>query len=730
MANRPKPESALVLLTVFCALPTLAQPQPDTLAFVQHMTPYRMPGRELTAPEVKSVQTEYLAWLNARVIAGRRIDLMNAELAAAELTDPEDRKGGQTGYVAKIQPGPRSGPPDALNLPADLMTVVLRIYTGKDCGADDTLVLYRRATRQRIGWLNAETGYTHGHLFGAVAAAAEDTSGARLVATDWIASGCLVSRRQVFRIDSIVRENATQILVQSPSEAQEYLTRILLDKDTVLFRYESGYPSIGKADRQSEQRYVVQGSHALRMAPLGPSLYEFIWEWLRLDDADAARFSTPEATAQHHGVMTVGDVGAGALSETDCPGAPVREFRGDWITTERFAYFRVSGTTPDTYRMESVGDKTICDSVVLPPPQDDTVMFARHMTRYRKLEHDLTELTAAEVKSIQAEYLAWLNARVTAGMSIEQMNVELNSGKLLNTTNSASVNDFEKNYAGFVGTIHSDVVNADGQGEKAPDDLLLFILPIYTGPGCNEDETLVLYHRETRQRIGWINGETTYGHGLLFGAVAAQPPGPDGTRLIATDWITSNCTSNWNGQTFRIDALANGRAMQVLDHSPAGGAMAGETKTQIDKDTVQFTYYSTANVVDPALPMPVERYRVQGTRALRLGPLAETLEGFIDEWLGIEDGEAIRFGSPAAATQHRALRARRSEEWYSFTDAAECPGTPPTHQVRAVWDKSKRTTYFRVSGDTTATLRMESVADSPIPGCRSSRLDDIHQRMR
>jgi hypothetical protein len=731
MVNRPKPGSLLPLLTVFYALPALAQPQPDTLAFAQHMATYRTPGRELTAPEVRSIQTEYLAWLSARVSAGRTIDLMNAELAAAELIDSADRKGGQTGYVAKIQLSPESVPPDALNLPADLMTVVLRIYTGKDCGADDTLVLYRRATRQRIGWLNAETDYTHGHLFGAVAVGAEGSTGAQLVATDWIASGCLVSRRQVFRIDCIAGEKNVQILAQSPSEAQEYSTRILLDKDTVQFKFESGYPSIGKADRLSEQRYLVQGSHALRLAPLGLSLYEFIWEWLRLDDADAARFSTPAAAAQHHEVMTVGDVGAGALTETDCPGAPVREFRGDWITTERFAYFRVSGTTPDTYRMESISDKTICDSVVLPPPQADTVLFAQHMTQYRKIEHDLTELTAAEVKSIQAEYLAWLDARVTAGMSIEQMNIELNSGKLLTTRNGAKLIDYGS-YAGFVGTIHSNAFNADGEDDEAPNDLLLFLLPIYIGPGCNVDETLVLYNRETRRRIGWINGETTYRHGLLFGAVAAQAQGPDSARLVATDWITSNCTSNWNGQIFRIDSLANGRATEVLDHSPADGAMAGSTKIQIDKDTVQFTYYSGANVADPdgSLPLPVERYRVQGTRALRLGPLAETLGRFIDEWLGLEDSEAIRFGSPATATQHRALRVRRSEEWYSFTDAAVCPGTPPTHQVRALWDKSKRTTYFRVSGDTAATLRMESVADSPIPGCRSSRLDDIHQRMR
>ena len=144
--------------------------------------------------------------------------------------------------------------------------------------------------------------------------------------------------------------------------------------------------------------------------------------------------------------MNVGDVGAGALSETDCPGAPIREFQGDWITTKRIAYFRVSGTTPGTYRMESIGDKTFCDSVVLPPPQADTVLFARNMTRYRKLQRDLT---AAEVKSIQAEYLAWLNARVTAGMSIGQMNIELNSGKLLTAASGAGVSDFGKGLHGL-----------------------------------------------------------------------------------------------------------------------------------------------------------------------------------------------------------------------------------------------------------------------------------------
>jgi len=48
--------------------------------------------------------------------------------------------------------------------------------------------------------------------------------------------------------------------------------------------------------------------------------------------------------------------------------------------------------------------------------------------------------------------------------------------------------------------------------------------------------------------------------------------------------------------------------------------MSGETKIQVDKDTVQFTYASPNRAADPDRAPAVERYRVQGTRALRLAP--------------------------------------------------------------------------------------------------------------
>lgn len=719
MVNRRERVLLLALLTAFCVSPALAQPQPDTLAFAQRMALYRTGGgNQLTEADLKSIQTEYLAWLNTRVAAGRTIDQMNAELAAADLTDAGNRRNIRTGFVPKVQAGREKGPPDTLNLPDDLMTFVLGIYTGPACSFEDTLVLYSRSSRRRIGVINSGTVYQPGYHFGAVAAGPPGLDGARLIATDWIASGCFYTYRQVFRIDSLVRGQATQIHAQISPEARDYSTRILLDEDTVQFKFDTGKPTA------SEERYRVQGASALRIAPIGQSVSEFIWEWLRLNDSDAARFSSPDAAAQHHSVMRVGEHdGPGTLGEPECPGAPpIRELRGDWLDSKRFAYFRVSGTTPDTFRMEYVGDKTICDSVVLPPPQPDTATFAQHMARYRTPHRNLT---AAEFKSIQAEYLAWLHAQVSAGRSIEQMNVELASAKLLFETDMSNFGD---SHTGFVATIRSKPVIAPPEALKVTEDLMLFLLPIYTGPGCNEDETLVLYQRQTRRRVGWLNGETAYQHGLLLGAVTAQPPNPNGARLIATDWITSNCSSSWNGQIFRIDSLAGGKATQLLDHSPAS-AMAGSTKIQVDKDAVQFTYYSMDNVVHPNGPLPVERYRVQGTQALRIAPLAQTVEGFIDDWLAADDSSAARFSSPAAAAQHHKLMTVRREESYDLTEATECPGTPPIREIRAVSSESKQVTFFRISGATAATLRMEFTSVTPTPGCRPSSLDDIRRRL-
>jgi hypothetical protein len=115
VAIRPKPGSLLALLTAFCASHVIAQPQPDTVAFAQHLAAYGIPGRPLTAPELTSIETEYLAWLHARVTAGRTIDQMNAELAAVGVLDTGNRRNSGAGFVTKIlvvqsTPGPLVGP--------------------------------------------------------------------------------------------------------------------------------------------------------------------------------------------------------------------------------------------------------------------------------------------------------------------------------------------------------------------------------------------------------------------------------------------------------------------------------------------------------------------------------------------------------------------------------------------------------------------------------------------
>ena len=177
----------------------------------------------------------------------------------------------------------------------------------------------------------------------------------------------------------------------------------------------------------SEQRYLVQGPRALRFAPFGLSVYEFVWEWLRLDDSNAARFSSPDAAAQHHSVMTVEMMVQARSTKPNAPELPIARISGGvdhvqsdlptFASAERLP--RRTGWNPSAIKPSAI-------HVVLPPPQADTVTFAQHMRRYRTSGGNSTAAESNRSKPI----FAWLDARVTTGMTIERMNIELSSGEI------------------------------------------------------------------------------------------------------------------------------------------------------------------------------------------------------------------------------------------------------------------------------------------------------------
>lgn len=126
-------------------------------------------------------------------------------------------------------------------------------------------------------------------------------------------------------------------------------------REAVTFRYSSGISDIDVIVRTAIARYEVQGQ-ATRVAPIAPSYGGFIDEWLNLDDAEAARWSSPTASALRH------EVSARLTQEFfifrgawNC--AAAREIEVESNESKKLSVFRISGSTTEQMRMEAVFDR-------------------------------------------------------------------------------------------------------------------------------------------------------------------------------------------------------------------------------------------------------------------------------------------------------------------------------------------------------------------------------------
>src|SRR5208283_2585228 len=108
----------------------------------------------------------------------------------------------------------------------------------------------------------------------------------------------------------------------------------------------------------------------------------------------------------------------------------------------------------------------------------DTAHLAGNLKRFRT--HKLYELSAVEYKSVQNEYLAWIDSRMKTGTSVARMNEELEAAGLLSNGPQTVDEMFDKTYAGFLG-------NIEAKPSRAAEDLLAITFGIHTGGYCNFD---------------------------------------------------------------------------------------------------------------------------------------------------------------------------------------------------------------------------------------------------
>ncbi len=181
-------------------------------------------------------------------------------------------------------------------------------------------------------------------------------------------------------------------------------------------------------------------------------------------------------------------------------------------------------------------------------------------------------------------------------------------------------------------------------------------------------------------------------------------------------WVASNCTSNWNGNLFRIDRRRQS-VSNVLDQSVS--AFSGEdVKIAVEGDTVSFKYGTDMLDTVVNVRAGIARYRIDGRHAIRHAPIASSFAGLLDEWLRMSDADAHRSAFVEANTHHRQAAARFNGDLINWQRVADCPGSPPSRELTIQSDKSKQTASFRIRASSAAEMRMESVTDKPSPACR------------
>jgi len=316
-------------------------------------------------------------------------------------------------------------------------------------------------------------------------------------------------------------------------------------------------------------------------------------------------------------------------------------------------------------------------------------------------------MPAAQYKPLQRGYLSWVTARLKAGASVDAMNSELKAANLLlSPSEPDDVDAIFDSHAGYLTEIEIRPTGASR-------DVIAIRFGTYTGSACNEDDTVALYHREPFQLLTIINAESSYAHGYILREVSVGNEDAKG-RLIASAWVAFNCTSNWNGNIFRIDVARAGVLKTVLEKG-VGAFFDDELRIGIEAEGVTFRYSSGIADTDVIVRKAIARYEVHGGHATRVAPIAPSYGGFIDEWLKLEDAEVAQWSSPAASRRHHELSAQLTQELFILRGAWNCPGG---REIEVESDESKKVFVFRIFGSTIEQMRMEAVSDRPSPGCQ------------
>jgi hypothetical protein len=282
-----------------------AAEHPDTIELARHLKAVR--GKlQLNAREYQGLQGDLLRWIDLRVKAGESVEAMNLELKSVELfadwTDVSaaiDQK--HAGYLEPLST-------HAIGNSRDTMLVEAQIYMGIGCTVDSTAILYGRGSRRRLGYLNGRTdgGVDALHLSG-FDIGAEDDSGDRLIASGWTFANCTsVWNGKRIRIDklkaSVVRNLFERDLAARSREPEDVSSSVRGSVAT--FRYDGAAGDLDLMATSAVARYGIDGDRVVREAPVALTRAGFVYEWINMDEAEAARWGDAAAIKVRKSVVS------------------------------------------------------------------------------------------------------------------------------------------------------------------------------------------------------------------------------------------------------------------------------------------------------------------------------------------------------------------------------------------------------------------------------------------
>jgi len=231
---------------------------------------------------------------------------------------------------------------------------------------------------------------------------------------------------------------------------------------------------------------------------------------------------------------------------------------------------------------------------------------------------------------------------------------------------------------------------------------------------CECDQSIYLYewrdHKWKRQVQSEQNGYGRGHYGPLWARGHLSLPDAKQRRLFLTIGASSACASVWQEGYFQLFQLGSA-PRQIFQHRQSMLNIGYEINERVEPDDVLIEFGSSG--LEPGFVRPyILHFKVDGSQAKRVEPIALQPADFVDEWLTQPWLEISEWSEPNLVRLHAALRGKPAE----FVYAQHCAHPTDAWQVGVSFEK-RGTFHFLIEDRGGHRYRMRDVSTHRDLGC-------------